>query len=296
MDLIQLKFTIIVSILFIMIGISGNVISIVIFSNKEFKNISTTQYFKCICILNILMIMYIPYGVAPISIDLTNISCKIHETLIVLFPEIKSWVLAFCSLDRLVSVLSPHKFQFKNKLKFQLSAIFSIGIIVAVMTIPYGYFITVENIGNNQTICLQPIEPKWVKIYFKVQFFFLRTIIPFSIMIISSAIIGYKMHKKRRMLLVRRLRENHLLKSLIAMDIFFIVSRIPLILYLLVISKGDYGGVFNFNFSYSIIYAIGQLNILALVFLFICFNRKFRELLFKNISSSKCTSKVTNLS
>ena len=288
-----MNFTIIVSILFIMIGISGNVISIVIFSNKEFKNISTTQYFKCICILNIIMIIYMPYGIAP---DLTNISCKIHETLIVLFPEIKSWVLAFCSLDRLVSVLSPHKFQFKNKLKFQLSAIFSIGIIVAVMTIPYGYFITVENIGNNQTICLQPIEPKWVKIYFKVQFFFLRTIIPFSIMIISSSIIGYKMYKKRRMLLVRRLRENHLLKSLITMDTFFIIFRIPLIVYILVISNGDYGGVLNSNFSYSIIYAIGQLNIIISFFVFFSFNRKFREIFLIYISCSRCSSKVTNLS
>ena len=292
MDPMQLKFTIIVSIIFMLIGIFGNLISILIFSNKVFKNISTIVYFKCICILNIIMMVYLPYGVAPIITDLTNVTCKIYEVLNAFFPGIKSWVLAFCSLDRLIFVLSPHKFQFKNKLKFQLSAIFVISTVVAVITVPYGYFFTIAKTTDNQSVCLASLDAKWVQLYFKVEISFFRTMIPFSIMIISSVMIGYKMFKKRRMLLVHRQRENHLLVSLIAMDAFFIVFRIPYISYFLTIGKGDNGGVI-YNLTYSIIYSVVHLNSVLSVFVFIFFNNKYRQIFFKYMSLSLCSSKVS---
>ena len=112
-------------------------------------------------------------------------------------------IVAFCSLDRLVTVFKPFNFLFKNKLKFQLPGLSVTLIIILSFVIPGTYF-NVQEIVNNQTTCTFPNEPEylWLFSYIQKQVILFRTVIPLIIMVISSYLIFWKIKKNTRNLRV----------------------------------------------------------------------------------------------
>jgi hypothetical protein len=298
MDSLQLIITIILSVVFLIIGLFGNLISLFIYNNKEFKNHSATIYFKFICILNIIIVLIIsPYGMAPIIFDLNIINCKINTVLIVIFPEIKSWVLAICSLDRFISFIAPSKLLLKNNFKFQVSLLAFVIIFFGILTFPYGYYMNISE-NENETVCSVPQDKEltWVFEYFKIEYFFFRTIFPFTIIIITSIIIGWRMYRRKALLSQNpnRKREEQFIKSLIAMDLSFIIFRLPLIFYILITYKGETSVAFDLN--YTIFNAISSLNAVISVFIFLSFNKKFHELFLKYVCFNKFQNRVDIIS
>ena len=283
MDSLQLNITIIISVIFLIIGVLGNLISFFIYKNKDFKDHSATIYFKLICILNILIVLILsPYGMTPVIFDINIINCKINTVLIVVFPEIKSWVLAIASIDRFISFLAPSKLLFKNKFKFQVVIIIVVILFFGLLTFPYGYYMNVAEI-ENQTVCSVPTSSQlaWVFVYFKIEYFFFRSAIPFIVMLVTSITIGWKMYRRKALLSQNsnRKREEQLIISLIAMDVSFIIFRIPLIFYILFTYKGETSVAFDL--VYTIFTAISGLNSVFAVLIFFSFNKKFRQLFLK---------------
>ena len=132
---------VIASILLLIIGIFGNALAIYNFSTtKELKKHSTTVYFICVCILNIIISLCLPYEMLPFITEITTINCKIYLALVVTVPKIKAWILVFTSLERLKSVLAPRRFNFINKLKFQLVAILLTLVVAVLLSVPYVFF------------------------------------------------------------------------------------------------------------------------------------------------------------
>ena len=150
---LEISIIIIVCSFYLIIGYFGNIVTIVIFRQKEFQNQSTSFYFICTCIINFILITYLPWGLMPDLWTISSIACKIFLEIYIGLGEIQSWILAICSIDRLFMVMMPHIFLFRKKLKFQLGFVIIISIIVLVALIPYLYYFNLEQTVQNTTLC-----------------------------------------------------------------------------------------------------------------------------------------------
>ena len=300
---VRLSFIIATTVLFYIIGIFGNVISLIIFNNKLFKSQPSTGYIQSFFVINIITILYIPIMfLTPIWI-INTFTCKVFVGLFLLIIEIQAWVTAISSIDRLVTVLKPKQFLKKNNFKFQILIILIALLFVCLLLIPNGIFYDAVT-HNNKTVCFY--DDEWPVIYFKVQYLLFRVFLPFCLMVMSSVIITLKMCRMKAQLSnnLSRQREVNLFKALIGKlvyfknyyyvsnlkvvfkgsDVFFILFRLPMLFYLLLNSDGANVII---SLEYSIYMVIGLINNALIFVIMIAFNKIYRKLFFEYIRCKK---------
>ena len=167
----------------------------------------------------------------------------------------------------------------------------TIPLVILFIVAPYWhYYNAIPSVSNpNITVCSYPIEEEleWVKNFFKFSFSLFRSVLPFSIMIVSSMVVVYVVHKsKTRVSTNQRFeKEIHLFKSLAALDVFFIIFRLPTLVYLYLMPDGE--NTFTFIFFLCIVSSLVT-NVFNFVLL-IKFNKVYRELFFQYIKfKSNC--------
>jgi hypothetical protein len=272
--------------LFFVVGCFGHIISMIIFNKKEFKTLPTTTYLMALNIVNTIHLVYLPFMAKPkLWTDLypETISCQIFGGFMMIMVQIQSWIYTLRSLDRCITTLQPFKFLFKNKLKFQLAMISIVSFILICLSIPVLHFFEKQE-SENVTTC----ESKylWSFIYFKYQFALFRLVLPFIITIFASILTIYKLITSKFRLKVRdwdnMKREYDFARSLIIMDLLFVVFRIP--------SSLNVGIKDNMSFLYTFLYSVfvllGALHSVFVFWIFIAFNKVYRNL-FKEIFCNK---------
>jgi hypothetical protein len=277
-DSARLTFVCVSIIICFSIGGFGNIVSLIIFSNKKFKKQTTTIFIKATLVFNISILLYAPVMyLAPIWI-VNSLNCKIYAGILIIMTEIKAWIQAIGSLDRLISVVRPQKFLFKNKLIFQIALIVMVCATVVIFVLPSSFFYATISFQNN-TVCSFNLNLKWAVIYSQIQYFLLRTILPSLLMIISSCIVSWKIYKNKVQILPNfgRKREVNLFTSLIAFDIFALIFQIPGIIQMLSSANLNF---FNL-FEYSIFFTVSLISNVFLFIIFIIFNKIYRELFYK---------------
>ena len=277
-----------ICVIFIIIGCFGNIISIVIFSHKELKVHSTSVYLRCSSFVNLLSIIYLPFMSMPSIWPINTISCKIFLALMMLLIELQSWLLTFSSLDRLVSVMKPYKFKFKNKIRFQLGIIIGVSIAIFCLIFPYLYFYEKVYLKEtNQTLCLLPSKLKWIQAYATIEYVLIRVLIPFSLMLISSLIIVLKVSKNKRLLNTYNPKfriEYRMTKVFLFTDTFFLIFRMPMVIYTLF--EYDEGKLF-YQFAFSICVLLGSVHNVFVFAVFLFFNRVYRSLFLRYLNHVK---------
>ena len=270
---------------YILIGYFGNISTIIIFRQKEFQKQSTSFYFICACIVNLVIITYLPWALMPDLWTLSSFSCKIFLEIYIGLVEIQSWILAVCSFDRVFMVMASHKFLFRKKLKFQLATVIIISIILIVALIPYLYYFNLEQTIQNTTLCLlSPETPSWVWIYGKLDFFLFRAVVPFSIMIISSVFIFWKVYNRKKKLRgvdASFQQEYQMAICLVLVDISFLFLRLPNSIYTIIYKKDD-GSIIYTNLC-SIFSLLANGHCVFDFIIFICCNKIYRNLFSKTI-------------
>ena len=287
MDLFQYYVVVGLCIGFFIIGNFGNIISIIIFTRKEFIKQPTTIYLIVSNIINLITVFYLPLIVMPeiwSKFISGTIGCKIFGGFMVILAEIQSWVYSICSLDRCITTVAPFKFQLKNKLKFQLILIFICVLILTLLCVPFlNYYTEYKNIeldSVNQTVCLFPesLELNWVILYFKFEFGLFRIVLPFIITISSSLITVYKLCSSKLKLKVRdwnnMAKEIQFARSLIIMDILFVIFRIPTAIN----TSFQFNMLFMYKFMYSIFSLLGAFHNVFTFLIFVIFNKIYRQL------------------
>ena len=297
MDLFQIYLLCGICLIFFLIGIFGNIISIKIFLKKEFITQSTTFYLINSAIVNIITVLYLPVMVFAEIWNATTITCKILGGFTVVFLEFQSWVYVLSSSDRCLSTLVPFKFSFKNKHLFQMALVLSCLFIITLLVTPLIYFYEkLVEMSSNETsgFCTFPTgaEFSWLFPYFQYQFTLFRIVIPFIITIIASILTIYGLcASKRRMANAEwknMKREVQFSRSLIMMDLLFIVFRIPTFINTIINNSITY----SLTFSYSLFTVLGAIHNVFLFLIFIVFNRIYRKLFIKIIS---CAKRATNV-
>jgi hypothetical protein len=117
----------------------------------------------------------------------------------------------------------------------------------------------------------------WVSHCYKYNYLLIRTVIPFSIMLICSIITAWKLYRSRKEILQvsNGSKEIQFGVALVTMDICFVLFRIPLIIYIL-ITEHDSASKIIYDYTYSILNLIAVTNIVISFFIFLIFNKIFR--------------------
>ena len=193
---LQFQFSVIISPVFFVCGLFSSIISILILNKSEFKNQSTKTNLIITCIINIVDVTYLPFALIPAIWEINFIDCKIFLTFSLFIAEIQAWILAFCSIDRLVFIVSPTRFLFRKNLKFQIGICAVASIVIIILIIPCVYFYSAYKGSNNKISCSFDSSLIWVLNYLKVEYFLIQILIPFSIMITSSVVVYWTIYKR----------------------------------------------------------------------------------------------------
>jgi hypothetical protein len=286
MDTFQFYFLVGCCAVYFLIGCYGNTISICIFNKKEFKTQPTTTYLISLNVVNIICIVYLPFIIiAQLWTDIYDetISCQIFFGFMYILSETQSLIYSLCSLDRCITIFAPFNYLKKNKLKFQLAILFVILFPVVLLSVPTVYYAE-KQVFENQTVC--EFKYDWSFQYSIYQFTLLRTVIPFLVTISASLLTIYKLIASKLRLQARdwkkMKREYHFARSVIIMDLIFLVVRIPTLININIQKNMR----FLYTFLYSVFGLLGALHSVLFFFIFIIFNKIYRDL-FKKIFSRK---------
>ena len=290
----HLYLIIILLVLFIIIGLFGNIISIFIFNYQEFHKQQSVFYLINSCIINIIIILYLPIATLPTIWTISDLACKLLSGIMYILIQTQSFIIAYCSMDRLITLMSPFKCLFKNKIKFQVLTTLITILIMTIFVIPMEYFYQRQITIQNLTICGFTNEVTWNLTYLKIELFLLRTMIPFAIMIISSTLILWNIKKyklKFGSINIKQTAEYQLSITLVTMDILFVIFRLPSLIF----ATSSEDDNFIFSFTYSMFILIGAFHNVFYFLIFIFFNRVYRCLFFKLMKKIKISlCKVNN--
>ena len=272
------------------VGVFGNIITIIIFRQKEFQKQSTSAYFIILSIVNIINIIYVPLTLIPSKWSVNSFACKTCFGLLIIIPEIQSWIVATCSIDRLLMVMVPHKFDFRKKLLFQLAIIIIIVLILTLTLIPYLVYYEFDKTPQNETMCLLMADsPSWVWIYGKIEFALLRTIFPFLIMIISSVLLFWRVLIQKKKLKGNNAcfqKEYQMVISLVIVDLVFLVLHLPNTIYAVIYKPDDGSIIYSFLCSAFSLFGYSFTVFEFIVFIFS--NNIYRDLFRKCILGCYC--------
>lgn len=203
--------------LLLVLGLFGNVISIVIFNKKSMKKYSTFQYLTLLSILD-LCVLYTGCGQIMLDvyfrIDIRTLDvhiCKIHSFLVYFFTHFSSILMASMNIDRTAAILStnPAKISpFKTLLKIftmlaVLICLINFHFLIFIKLYDYELNAEASNFSNASTqtikLCYSDLNSSYFIFISKVFPWIdlcAYTFVPFTIMLICSIIIINKISKK----------------------------------------------------------------------------------------------------
>jgi hypothetical protein len=177
-----------------LLALIGNPLSASVYMTKSFRGQLLSVYYPVILISDTLTLIigssvYWQYYLFAKN----DIYCRIVTYLANVLPVFSSWILTILSIDRALTLFSPHKFNFLHKLKFQLAALLLSIILPSILVLQLvvqgvdpGYITT------EWTCIYKPPNGYNTKIFFFV-FSACFALIPFLLMITSSILMIYRL-------------------------------------------------------------------------------------------------------
>ena len=287
------------------IGITGNLISMVVFIRLAIKNPKINMGFlytfqSLIDLLVLIFTLFVfrgsVYLFGYVVLNINNSYCRAFAFLRRFLLHISSWMSVLISFDRFTFVLYQNRFKFmKNKLI--LSAVmFGMFILIAIVDIVnFFYYIA----GSSKTsILFTCIGSDAVTMASDIISILFRTYIPLILMIIFNSLIIYRLFKSARSSKIVRQRkgssssmrkEHQFTIAAMFCNLFFFLSNFPISVFYIFYDVNLYSGVFKSDSYLSAIYSLYYnifLNISFIfqtcsIFMYFAFNKLFRRELFR---------------
>jgi hypothetical protein len=276
---------IICSVILTFVGLIGNTWTCYIFTRKKFRKVSMFFYLAVSNISNLLLML----TVWPISLTTEafkfkslSFSCKFFSFMMFFLSDLGPCMLLLSSLDRLASVKYSRKFQFRNKLKFQLLAVLVVIILLVILNMPLLITLDLVPFGlNNVTYILCTIDlvdyARMSK-YILIKINLVSLFIPFILMILSTILIAHHLIKHKRKLNSSKTKfekEIRFVRVVLTVDLFYFITNCPTLLKALAtgITGIDYS-----NFWLTVIFdVLLEVYLTADFFLYYWCNKLFRD-------------------
>ena len=148
-----------VSILIAVIGIPSNLITFIIFHRKRFNKYTFPFYMQVASLVdNVVLVHSFRHWAAYVfdaNIDLVaDYFCRLCEyVLLFVNASISVWLLALISLDRFLTIVCPHRYQFIKKKSFRATVVTGIALFSFALYSPVPIFseLFVEQTFSNET-------------------------------------------------------------------------------------------------------------------------------------------------
>ena len=275
--------------IFIPIGVIGNILSIIIFTGKDFTKQSVSTYLITICIINILYISQIPNKLNIVNYYTNlDVSCKLTFGVLLMLDLTQAWLAVLATVDRLLTVQKQFKFGFKRNKKFQIFIITLIITLILIGSFPL-YYAKKSIINEYSAICSYDAENEylWGKYYALINITLFIVLVPHSVMIIASVfIIKGILRSKHEDIFTdnERLKEIDSAKMIIALDAFLILTSLPNFI------SGTY---LDFvQLIKDILYILHNFPTIFSFFIFYLFNKLFRSIVIQAFKYTLCCLKI----
>jgi hypothetical protein len=210
-------------------GIITNLIVIKILMHKHFIKQSIYVYLSAIALYDMSeMGLVWLYLIPNTFFSVTSLFCKSIMFLSNLIFATVSWTMVVYSIDRVFSLVLPMKFVIRKLMPFQLVVIFTILIFSFVLNIPIVMFYDVATGNLNETEnCL--FMDKKVELIIDIYFISATLFLPGIIILSTTVFIIKRLFKlKRRLPLKNNRREIEFARTIISMDVVFILFKLPI--------------------------------------------------------------------
>lgn len=147
-----------------LIGLTGNFLSLIIFSRKKFQNTIFSTYFRLLAIFDLLTLsnqinhfLFVFKEKIFSSESSFKTLSEIHIFLYYIFPNTSIWISVLISIDRFVSITMSTKFLFRKTIKFQLIACLVVFILISIIYVPLVIMAEFPNVNytNSGSIYLK---------------------------------------------------------------------------------------------------------------------------------------------
>ena len=280
---IQTYLGIILTIVLSLSGIVTNLINLKIFNFKDFSKQSIFFYLKVIAYYDMFEIGLAWLSLLPNFVfSLNGTSCKIITFISKALLSAVSWTISIYSIDRVFWLVWPMKMKIRKSFKFQFSLIFIVLLLSLILNIPFVLFYgSVTGAFNESIYCIYIHEKTRLSldIFYSIFYFF----IPCTTMIITSIIIVIRLfYLKIKVKLNKGIRrEIEFARTIISMDIVFILFKMPILFELFWFDffphKNDSDFYFKSRIFLYVVKALSYVQNSSSFFIYMTFNKLYKS-------------------
>lgn len=278
------------------IGLPSNLISAWLFVRimKKSKNNNNNMGFLCLIqsvfefvflLVQLILLRSTPLIFSTNLSNTTDFSCKLLTFLRRFTPHASCGLMAFITIDRYLAVCFPNRFVFMRKKSSLALLILGIFIILALVNSPNLFFYLPPKRGSTCTA-----NPQLRMITDLIAILF-RTVIPFAVMILLDVLIIRKMRASSKLSSKQASfsqKEHDFTIAVLAYDVFFLITSLPITIYLIVNSFLAYSGVLKsdpvlaagYSIFYGVVLNFSHCKQSLMFFMNIGFNKLFRREMF----------------
>ena len=221
----------IISIVLTVIGIIGNLLVLHILGQRKFLKEIMFRYLFVVSLLDLLNLVAIWFKKYPyfFQINTTSVICKWSTYTFRLIDSSIPWFALLSSFERFLKVYYPTDFSYRKKFKYQALQICVLTCFMAVLNSPYYFFTDIIILRSNLTVCSYVDDIFFIEFDLDLYSSFYAVLIPSALMLVSTGLIGRKLKEKNLIKISEKkfIKNQQLMRTLLAMDVFFIVCNLP---------------------------------------------------------------------
>lgn len=286
LDQISAKIKRICSIVLLSVGIIGNIISVVIYLRKKFRNQSIGIYLAVLSIFNIFAVASLLNDMYSFEWSRTTAYCKYYAYLHYINLQYCSWILVINSMDHLLSIVMAIRLNnkiFKTK-KFQFLVLFVCLLILFLINIPlfmHAYY------NEKEKGCDLHAHVSYI---IDIIDMFVCTLVPFIIMTVCTFIIISKVFKLKKPMNKRNRSSKNIFKkktvfarTVIGINVLFLACNLPISIILIILNYNTYAQTLSsskkaeLKLVYTIFHLIMYVHNAIPFFVYLICNRLFRQ-------------------
>lgn len=270
----------------IILGVIGNILSLLVYSRKKFENTIFKILFKTIAIFDLIatIVPLHSYFLFKFNYDinlLSEFSCRFFEYLIYVISPCSTYILVYVSFDRMMNVMNSNLFKFRNSKQFQIRLCWFIFIFNFIFYLPIPYhkelLVMMQNSSKKRTECFLNDDGfiHWVDLFYS-------TLIPFVLMLIFTTITIVSLFRSRKRTIGIKPKDIKFAITSISIDISFFLLVGPLTLYFLIVNyvRIDYDTFLVYFIFFCSFYSLNY-SIRFYIYIFVnsIFRREFKNMI-----------------
>ena len=267
-----------------LIGISliGNVISIIIYSRKTFRNNSISTYCIALSMNEFFALLRFTSNIYILAynvnlIDQSDVLCKVYTYISTIYAAVQAWIIVAFSIDKLLN-MRMNSIAIIKKKWFQLSVVAAIVLFNIFLYLELAILVKRREVAPGRFICDQTTIGFFSTLMIVIVFE--QCIIPFIIMVASSVLTVRLLIKSRNSVeragnlgKDRKSRDTKYAVSSVTFDIMFLTFKSPAMIYYSLFAFNYYYDVYFLNISTVFTY----LNSASFFFIHLVTNSLFRR-------------------